>query len=131
MLQHEPLQPSQEAIVAKEPTKETALEKVLKLQAEMAKIAEEAKAEALAQAEAAIETLNSLGGEYYLGQGGAPYYTDRLKKTVKRAQKTEGECPICQFATEKFHDGRQHRKQGNDKRPFTDEELMEMGMRRV
>ena len=82
------------------------------------------------QVEDAIEQLNALGFRYELVD------TKRVKTTPsktkgQRQTKEGGICPICEFATEKFHDGRQHRSQANDKRPFTDDELKERGLTRL
>jgi hypothetical protein len=42
-----------------------------------------------------------------------------------------GDCPICQFPTEPQHDGRKHRSQKDDKKPFTDDELHALSLHRV
>lgn len=52
--------------------KQSALEKIKKLDAERAKIIEDAKAEALTKAQEAVDELNSLGFVYVLSDGSAP-----------------------------------------------------------
>ena len=42
-----------------------------------------------------------------------------------------GACTICNFETDPPHDGRKHRSQGDDKRPFTSKELAALEMKRV
>ncbi len=42
-----------------------------------------------------------------------------------------GACPICEFETAPPHDGRKHRSQGDDKKPFTNEELEMLHMTKV
>lgn len=66
-------------------------------------------------------TLDDLG----LGQGGKSGAGNR-----KRAPHA-GPCPVCKFATEPSHDGRKHRSQGDNKKPFTKAELDELSLTRV
>ena len=42
-----------------------------------------------------------------------------------------GECSVCKFTTQPAHDGRKHRSQGDDKKPFTAKELAELGIVKV
>jgi hypothetical protein len=50
-------------------------------------------------------------------------------KAAPKAEKT-GPCPICKFETIPYHDGHQHRFQGKDKKPMTDDRLNEQGYKK-
>ena len=52
---------------------------------------------------------------------------DRTRRTLNRP------CSICGFKTDPYHDGRlkAHRDQGEKKKPLSDTQLAELGMRRV
>ena len=114
----------EEHLVTSEDTmaKETALEQVRKLQEQLHKLSESAKDEALSQATEAVETLNSLGYHFVLTEEGKA-------KPKKQRTKSTGVCPICDFATEPAHDGRRHK--GRERRPFTKDELLELGLARI
>lgn len=62
---------------------------------------------------------------------GSPVKGSKKAVGERKRAAPQGECPICQFATDEPHDGRKHRSQGENKRPFTDEELSELGLRKV
>jgi len=69
--------------------------------------------------------LNSLGFSYQLVDG---------KKGVSRkatGQIKDGPCPVCKFKTAPPHDARKHRSQGKKKKPFTPQQLAELGLGRA
>jgi hypothetical protein len=104
----------------------TNIEKLKALDAQRAQLLEDAKKEALDNAEKAVAELNELGFHYSLVEG-ASASPRAPRKTASQAQKREARdlpCPICHFKTTPHHDGRMHRSQ-KSKKPFTVEELME------
>ena len=107
------------------------LDRIKRLDEERAALAEAAKDEALARAREAVELLNALGLPYQLLLA----HPRRMKKAGKRedgrTDPTRQHCPICNFLTDPPHDGRKHRTQGDDKRPFTDAELRELNLLRA
>ena len=108
--------------------KDNVLERLKKLDEERSKLIESAFGEALKEAENAVEQLNLLGYNYEL--------VDMKKPARKAAGGTKREmrdlpCKICGYKTDKLHDARAHRFQGDDKKPFTPAELKELGMVRV
>ena len=114
----------------------TVLEKLKALDAQRATLLEDAKKEALDNAEKAVAELNELGFHYTLTEGASTSSTPRAPR--KASSKTEAPkrqardvpCPICHFKTTPNHDGRMHRSQ-KTKKPFTVEELMEKGLTKV
>jgi hypothetical protein len=114
------------------PEKQTALQQIKKLDEERTKILESAKKEALARAEEAIRELTALGFEYELAE--PVRETARKPRTARKGSAPDhhpkGTCPICEFATTPPHDKRSHRAQ-TKKKPFTDAELSEKGMKMV
>lgn len=121
--QHIQEQP-EEHTVAKQPT---VLEKLRDLDEQRQALAEEARTEAMQQAEEAIEILNSLNGpQYYLASGA----TKKASVPKKQREMKGGPCPICDYETNPPHDRRAHRSQ-EPKEPFTVDELEERGMERV
>ena len=105
----------------------TALDQIKKLDEQRNKLLDNAKGEALARVEEALEELNALGFSYTL-------HEDSVRgRGVRRGirQKNDGPCPICNFKTNPPHDGRRHRAQGNRKQPFTNSELSSMGYSKV
>jgi hypothetical protein len=115
----------------------TVLEKLKALDAQRQQLLEEAKKEALDNAEKAVAELNELGFHYSLTNG-ASTSTSTPKVTRKAASKTHAPkrqardvpCPICHFKTTPHHDGRMHRSQ-KSKKPFSVEELMERHLAKV
>jgi hypothetical protein len=113
----------------------TVLEKLKALDAQRATLLEDAKKEALENAEKAVAELNALGFHYTLTEGAS---TSTPRAPRKAASKTEAPkrqardvpCPICHFKTMPHHDGRMHRSQ-KTKKAFTVEELMEKGLTKV
>ena len=111
------------------------LDKLKALDEERAKLLEGAKKEALEAAHKAVATLNELGFQYRLVEG--PQRAPRAATEASRAedgprrQARDVPCPICEFKTEPHHDGRAHRSQREPKRPFTEEELTEKGLKKV
>jgi hypothetical protein len=114
------------------------LEKLKALDAQRAQLLDDAKEEALENAEKAVAELNELGFHYTLTEGAstpsksiqrAPRKTSSQAQALKR-QKKDVPCPICHFKTTPPHDGRMHRSQ-KTKKPFTVEELMERHLAKV
>lgn len=104
-------------------TDDTSFHRYTQLKAEADTLFAKAKDEALSKARQAIAELNGLGFTYDIID------TDKKSKTAKtKRQAKAGACPICTFETSPYHNGRQHRAQGHDKRPFTADELAELGL---
>jgi hypothetical protein len=108
----------------------TVLEKLKALDAQRATLLDDAKKEALNNAEKAVAELNELGFHYTLTEGASPSFSE-TKVTRKssqahtpKRQARDVPGPICHFKTTPHHDGRLHRSQ-KSKKPFTVEELME------
>jgi hypothetical protein len=101
-----------------------ALDQIKKLDDRRKRLLDEAKGEALKVVNEAINDLNALGFHYRLVD----------KASMRRAEgrkRTEGPCPICGFGTNPPHDGRKHRSQGDDKKPFSAQELAQFGFIKV
>jgi hypothetical protein len=110
----------------------TVLEKLKALDAQRAQLLDDAKKEALDNAEKAVAELNELGFHYSLTEG-APSPSRAPRKAASQAPKRRARdlpCPICHFKTMPHHDGRMHRSQ-KTKKPFTVEELMEKHLAKV
>jgi hypothetical protein len=115
----------------------TVLEKLKALDAQRATLLDDAKKEALDNAEKAVAELNELGFHYSLTEGAsvsvstprAPRKSSSQAQAPKR-QARDLPCPICHFKTTPHHDGRMHRSQ-TTKKPFTVEELMEKHLAKV
>jgi hypothetical protein len=103
--------------------KMSVLDQLKKLEEQRAKLLDGAKEEALTKAKAAIAELNELGFSYTLNAGGK-------KAGLTRQRDPEAACSICEFATVPGHDGRMHRSQGKNKKPFTAKELEEQGLKK-
>ena len=114
----------------------TVLEKLKALDAQRAQLLEDAKKEALDNAEKAVAELNELGFHYTLTEGASLNIDPRApRKASSQAQAPKRQardlpCPICHFKTTPHHDGRMHRSQ-KSKKPFTVEELMEKHLAKV
>ena len=113
----------------------TVLEKLKALDAQRTQLLEDAKKEALDNAEKAVAELNQLGFHYSLTEGASVSTspTRAPRKATSQAPKRQARdlpCPICLFKTTPHHDGRMHRSQ-KSKKPFTVEELMEKGLTKV
>jgi len=106
------------------------MEQIRKLDEQKAKLLNDAKKEALEKAEDAIADLNSLGFHYRLVEGSTGRSSVEGSRKGTRQVNAERPCPICNFRTEPPHDARRHRGQ-DDKRPFTVEELRQLGLKRV
>ena len=104
-----------------------ALEQIKQLDEKRAKLLEEATAEAKKRAEEAIADLNALGYNYRLAQNGGK---TTGKTGITRKRDPNAPCSICKFVTDPGHDGRMHRSQGKSKKPFTAEELRELGLKK-
>jgi hypothetical protein len=111
----------------------TVLEKLKALDAQRAQLLDDAKKEALENAEKAVAELNELGFRYTLTEGASTSTPRAPRKTAAQAPKRQARdlpCPICHFKTTPHHDGRMHRAQ-KTKKPFTVEELMERHLAKV
>ena len=116
-----------------EPSLTTVLEKLKALDAQRAQLLEDAKKEALDNAEKAVAELNELGFDYRLVEGASASAARAPRKAASEAPKRQARdlpCPICHFKTTPHHDGRMHRSQ-KTKKPFSVEELMEKGLTKV
>jgi hypothetical protein len=101
----------------------TATEKALKAKAEMESLFQAAIDEQLAIIKEAEQRLGELG---YSG------HTKSSKTGITRKRDPNAVCSICNFATTpKNHDGRMHRNQGKNKKPFTAKELEELGLKKA
>jgi hypothetical protein len=113
----------------------TVLEKLKALDAQRAQLLDDAKKEALENAQKAVAELNELGFHYAL-TGGASVSSSPARAPRKassqpqKRQQRDLPCPICNFKTTPHHDGRMHRSQ-KSKKPFSVEELMEKGLTKV
>jgi len=113
----------------------TVLEKLKALDAQRAQLLDDAKKEALDNAEKAVAELNELGFYYTLTEGASTSTPRAPRKAFSQAQAPKRQardlpCPICHFKTTPHHDGRMHRAQ-KSKKPFTVEELMERHLAKV
>ena len=111
----------------------TVLEKLKALDAQRAQLLDDAKKDALENAERAVAELNELGFHYTLTEGASVSAPRAPRKTASQAPKRQARdlpCPICHFKTTPHHDGRMHRSQ-KTKKPFTVEELMERHLAKV
>lgn len=107
----------------------SALERYKQLEAERTKLRSEARREALAKAEEAVRELNELGFSYRLVDDAQATSGDGARKGTRTVK--DAPCPICGFRTSPPHDARAHRFQGDQKRPFTDEDLAAKGLEKV
>ena len=113
----------------------TVLEKLKALDAQRAELLEDAKKEALDNAEKAVAELNELGFHYTLTEGAstssaAPRAPRKAAAQAPKRQPRDLPCPICEFKTTPHHDGRMHRSQ-KTKKPFSVEELREKHLAKV
>jgi hypothetical protein len=114
----------------------TVLEKLKALDAQRAQLLDDAKKEALDNAEKAVAELNELGFHYSLTEGAstrsasprAPRKASQVQAPKRQARDVP--CPICHFKTTPHHDGRLHRSQ-KTKKAFSVEELMERHLAKV
>jgi hypothetical protein len=111
------------------------LEKLKALDAQRTQLLDDAKKEALENAEKAVSELNELGFHYILAEGASvsastPRAPRKASAQAPKRQPRDLPCPICHFKTTPHHDGRLHRSQ-KTKKPFSVEELMEKGLTKV
>ena len=112
------------------------LEKLKALDAQRAQLLDDAKKEALDNAEKTVAELNELGFHYSLVEGAStssPSTPRAPRTTASQAPKRQARdlpCAICNFKTTPHHDGRMHRSQ-QTKNPFSVEELMERHLAKV
>jgi hypothetical protein len=103
----------------------SAAEQIRKLDDQRKKLIEGAKAEAMQNVQKAIDDLNALGFSYRLVEATVTGSKGAARKS------SDGPCPICKFKTVPPHDGRRHRSQGDNKRPFSAQELSDLGLARL
>jgi hypothetical protein len=111
------------------------LEKLKALDAQRATLLDDAKKEALDNAEKAVAELNELGFHYSLTEGATTSTPRAPRKAPSKTQAPKRQprdlpCPICHFKTTPHHDGRMHRSQ-KPKKPFSVEELLEKHLAKV
>ena len=104
---------------------QSAIVQFKQLQQEIARLSTRARDEALAQATQAVETLNALGLPYRLLDDSV------ARAPTKKRRSKSADCRVCGFTTDPPHNARKHTDQNDDKRPFTDEELIQLGLRRT
>src|SRR5580692_6172554 len=106
---------AQHESLSQEESLSTVLEKLKALDAQRAQLLDDAKKEALENAEKAVAELNELGFHYTLTEGAtASPSTPRAPRKASQAQAPKRQardlpCPICHFKTMPHHDGRLHR----------------------
>ena len=105
------------------------MEQIKKLDEQKSKLLDDARQEALRDANAAVAVLNELGFTYKLVEGGRSNSTAPSSRTGTRTVK-DMPCPICGFKTNPPHDKRSHRIQ-DPKKPYTDAELKAKGLSKV
>ena len=104
---------------------QTILQQIQELDRQKEALLSGAKDEALKKVEDALSELNALGFNYVITQKGSS------AARIGTRTKADGPCPICEFKTDPVHDGRRHRSQGANKRPFNAAELKELGYSKV
>lgn len=106
----------------------SAIEKIKQLEEQKAVLADEAKKEAVAQAQEAVNVLEALGYKYALVRE----EKQKKGKTRRGTRKPNPNkvCTICNFQTAPPHDARHHRNQA-EKAPLTPLELEEKGLTMV
>lgn len=105
------------------------MDQIRKLDEQRNALLENAKKEAMEKANAAIADLNSLGFNYRLTESGSAASSGNRKGT--RQTNPDTVCKICNFKTEPAHDGRRHRGQKDGPKPFTDDELAALHLKKV
>jgi hypothetical protein len=118
----------------------TVLEKLHKLDEDRTKLEETrkslldtARTELLAQGQAVIAGLKSLGFVYILSEPAKKSHHKPVKGLgiVRERATPEGKvCPVCNYATSPVHDARTHRHM-KEKKPFTEAELQEKNLVRL
>lgn len=66
-----------------------------------------------------------------LGFGTTTKGNKKASGEAKQRQMKGGPCKVCAFETAPPHDARAHRSQGDNKKPFTKDELQELGLEKV
>ena len=106
----------------------SAIERIKELDAERARLFEQAKEEALLKATQAITDLMALGLDYQLINGAVTPAKTETAKVLGAAK--DAPCPVCKFLTIPPHDRRTHRNQ-KKRAPFSAVELKEKGLVKV
>jgi hypothetical protein len=109
-------------------TEKSAIERIKELDAERARLFEQAKEEALNKATDAISDLIALGLDYKLTSGAAKPAKTGTANVLGTAKDVP--CPVCEFLTIPPHNGRAHKTQ-KKKAPFSAAELKEKGLVKV
>src|SRR5436190_13015713 len=98
-------------------------ESIKKLDEERATVLAEAKKSALTKAKEGVADLVALGFPYELVEANGARKPNKAKKGLVG----DKQCPVCKFKTKPPHDARVHRGQGKKKKPFTPQQLQELG----
>jgi hypothetical protein len=101
----------------------SALQRLKELDNERQRIMEQATTEARRRVDEALDGLNALGKRFRLVE-------DNSGGRKGTRQVKDAPCKICGFRTVPPHDARRHRGQ-RTKKPFTNDELQSMGMRKT
>jgi len=112
---------------------ETAIDRIRQLDKQRNQIIQAEKGRALEQANRAIAALNSMGFSYHLVDGAhRPAKRNAIRRKANgKGRVRDAACPICNFRTAAPHDARKHRGQGKRKRPFTPNELADLGLKKA
>jgi hypothetical protein len=109
-------------------SEKSAIERIKELDAERARLFEQAKEEALLKATQAITDLMALGLDYQLISGSTKLVKSGTEKLLGTAKDVP--CPVCKFLTIPPHNGKAHKNQ-KKKAPFTAAELEKKGLVKV
>lgn len=99
------------------------LERLKELDAEREKLVDASVSEAIAQINNLISELSALGQTFELVK-----VDGRKTRKASSTSREKSQCTICKFDTIPQHDGRTHRDQRENKRPYTDKELAKHGL---
>lgn len=102
-----------------------AAQRIKQLQDEIANLQADAREQLLQRIRKDLAELNSMGLTYQLVSG-----RSRGGSASKRFSDPDRACPVCKFKTEPYHDARTHRAQGRNKKPFSADELRNLGLSR-
>lgn len=109
---------------------ENIVEKVLKQQKELDLAKKEAIKELLRQRKEIESQLAELGYEVMPTSVGKPARRKTTGKKQTRQLAADTVCKVCKFTTAPPHDSRKHRSQGEKQKPFNEEELKELGLKK-
>jgi hypothetical protein len=101
------------------------LQRLKQLDDEKNKILAAAKDEAMSLINQGLTALRGLGFNYKVSES-----SGRASRKGTRTVR-DVPCPICGFKTKPPHDRRAHRSQGDNKKPFTAQELNAKGLQKA